>query len=812
VYGVKITDFGFSCFGIDDDLVQLPLSMPWQAPEYSDRPVLVRAAKQMDVYSFGLLLFWILFRDETFVCKNGSIVTIDEAFRGQDESVRESLQNHKQNGTILMLALNQLSRKAELDEHMRHRVQAVFQMALERDPGKRAPDMQPFVELLCKDESLEPADRATSHDIVRLPDWHGKIDVSKFFFEVDACDSRVQNCLAKSLMAMADSPGCTICSQNAALQVALCYYFGFGVEANDDQRQSWLLRSGRDTGYFEKLSQIIKEMDSPVAVMQQISDLGYQSDLGSEYYQDGILEQALRQHRDMAKARELAFGRSHFSAIRMYAMLADLLAYDRQLDEAAAIFEQELHVTGSLHSSQSDRSLVQSKLARIYIRQGKLKEAELILSDVLKFYGKGEEDGMAYRIHALSDMCDLVLRMGDQNRAMEMALAAVEESRQHLGPFHEITWRIEGIQVDAYIKAGELREALKIIDMVSSEKQQAFGREHQDTIAWMSRRGPIYVELNDWEKARDCFEEVEELHHRSDASTRLQELIARSNYMGALARTGQAERAAEALQDVISELCHILPPTSLHILGSKNNLAIAFQSQGLYEAAEPLQQDVVQGFQNQLPYGDDRVLRALGNLSDTLYNLKKWEDTAMFSVEELKARQSRQMEVSEELVHAVQKAGRSNAHLGRWNDAAAQLLQEQEWRKAVRTIDTIDGLDATALLAVAYMHLEQREPALQKVGELFERFLKVQMARISLLDTIYELAELCDARQMPAEAEELFKLAVLIRQALLPDSKGTLQESADEARILDLMRRQGKATDDIRFDPSDIIERTKQVQ
>src|ERR1700743_350497 len=57
------TDFESSCvYGDESDLLTLPKTPPWNAPEWSDRYVRVKDAKLMDIYSFGLVCFWILFR------------------------------------------------------------------------------------------------------------------------------------------------------------------------------------------------------------------------------------------------------------------------------------------------------------------------------------------------------------------------------------------------------------------------------------------------------------------------------------------------------------------------------------------------------------------------------------------------------------------------------------------------------------------------------------------------------------------------------------------------------------------------------
>lgn len=61
----KVTDFSYSCIGkSDDDIVILPRSELWQAPEYHRGGCKVKDAKLMDIYSFGLICFWLLFPAE----------------------------------------------------------------------------------------------------------------------------------------------------------------------------------------------------------------------------------------------------------------------------------------------------------------------------------------------------------------------------------------------------------------------------------------------------------------------------------------------------------------------------------------------------------------------------------------------------------------------------------------------------------------------------------------------------------------------------------------------------------------------------
>ena len=57
----KLADFGCSVLGTNrDQLVRLPKSEPWFAPEYHHRDFKLHMAQRMDIYSFGMLCLWTL--------------------------------------------------------------------------------------------------------------------------------------------------------------------------------------------------------------------------------------------------------------------------------------------------------------------------------------------------------------------------------------------------------------------------------------------------------------------------------------------------------------------------------------------------------------------------------------------------------------------------------------------------------------------------------------------------------------------------------------------------------------------------------
>ncbi|OCK78127.1 kinase-like protein, partial [Lepidopterella palustris CBS 459.81] len=61
-YTARVTDFGYSTrFANEDDLILVPKSWPWDAPEHHFDSYKPYQARRMDVFMFGMLCLWVMF-------------------------------------------------------------------------------------------------------------------------------------------------------------------------------------------------------------------------------------------------------------------------------------------------------------------------------------------------------------------------------------------------------------------------------------------------------------------------------------------------------------------------------------------------------------------------------------------------------------------------------------------------------------------------------------------------------------------------------------------------------------------------------
>ena len=125
---MKVTDFGYSTiFARDSDIILMPYSNYWTAPEYHHRGFTPIQARLMDAYSFGMLCFWLLF---------------DRTMTGHDGNIAEDPE-------ILVEYTRGLTEETlHLSDQVNYNLYNLFKISLSKDPAQRTADFGTFLELL----------------------------------------------------------------------------------------------------------------------------------------------------------------------------------------------------------------------------------------------------------------------------------------------------------------------------------------------------------------------------------------------------------------------------------------------------------------------------------------------------------------------------------------------------------------------------------------------------------------------------------------------------------------------------------------
>ena len=135
----KVADFGYSTLVVaESELVSLPKSRPWNAPEHRHEGFKVDAAKKTDVYSFGMLCLWVLFGESlpaSFDIPNGP-------YRPT------SLEKQKDEDRMQELVEQALEASASLSAEQNDRIGEFFRSTLAKAEKKRTSDFPRLIRLL----------------------------------------------------------------------------------------------------------------------------------------------------------------------------------------------------------------------------------------------------------------------------------------------------------------------------------------------------------------------------------------------------------------------------------------------------------------------------------------------------------------------------------------------------------------------------------------------------------------------------------------------------------------------------------------
>ena len=124
----------------------------WNAPEHHDRSFRPEQAKQMDVYSFGLLCFWLLFKAGSsadlplppdMILKNGQFVSFE-----RDEPEDNSIQVWKADNRLIKWLCWLVQGNDYFDSSTKNHLISFFRFTLTFEPQSRCTEFEQLLSLL----------------------------------------------------------------------------------------------------------------------------------------------------------------------------------------------------------------------------------------------------------------------------------------------------------------------------------------------------------------------------------------------------------------------------------------------------------------------------------------------------------------------------------------------------------------------------------------------------------------------------------------------------------------------------------------
>ncbi|KAL8658443.1 MAG: hypothetical protein Q9202_007560 [Teloschistes flavicans] len=454
IYTVKVADFGYSTiYATDDDLIQIPRSLHWTAPEWHHRGFSLEQAKKMDIYSLGLLVLWLL-------CYNNPDSEVPQDHFIMPESTESA---------VIVIATN---------------LQAV-----------QLRDTAGLVEPFCIILNRNPTDRRSTADYLQtiLSDrkYNALIPVSDTV-NLYWADYRVRiyiaNCLIDAVNASRKDGDDNPPSADLCIQSALCYEVGFGVARN--QRKSYEILEGRIAyelqlaGHLRLIrgehfnvdfsSGIIKwtERSGTVQFIDRInSQVGK---TGWEKYQ--------REYRSEIMDASQALGRDNQLVLMLSDHLTDGFRAFGQWQEAetlqAGIVVARIRTLGAKHGDTLASMVI---LGDIYRRRGRLQKAQDLQVRIYEYYNQRGLAPPCRDVNAES-LALTYLKQGQWEKSDELLEAVIHHRSCTHGHEHPKTLQSQVSLVESYMDRGAFERGRQLGTQVLEILRRTQGLQHPDTL------------------------------------------------------------------------------------------------------------------------------------------------------------------------------------------------------------------------------------------------------------------------------------------------------------------------------------------
>ncbi|KAK5445183.1 hypothetical protein LTS15_010274 [Exophiala xenobiotica] len=596
-----VTDFESSCvYGEESDLLTLRKTPPWNAPEWSDRYIRVKDAKLMDVYSFGLVCFWILFRSNL-------VVDAEDLFRVV-----------KTNDQFPAVTNQILSLWSDLSEYQNSCLSQFFKKTVCLDPNDRESDFEQLLKLMSFDEDFRM--QQPDHQAGIQPEAHAKFSIMQDSRSFSVCDYRIRRFLERSLRSTADSQACDECASEVAYQLALGWKTGVFVQSDESLIDQYLQKSGRSKSDFDlEVSEVqnIPNWSARIPRSVLIHGVTYTNDVVEDYRANGVLDEAEQQLRREVETRVTALSHDHSLTRAAKVSLASILRNRYKWKESRDLLTQVLESESKAESGKSSSSTLQS-LAAACTDEGQWDQAEAFQLMALEELKEVCGEKHPLMLQALSTLAAIYYGQGRWAEAVEKDRGLVKDFGEVLGSDHLRTLAATEALARTLTKQGSYQEAQKIAEDVVKQSERLTGRYHPVTLQSEQVLAQIRSYMGNADESITDLKRIIEDQKRTLGPLHQDTLSSIEQLVDSHTDNGMWKLALELAQEVVEKRTQVLGPRNLYTLRSMLKLASLNGNLGKYDVAIDLMSHVQQTRTEILGEHHPDTVSAQGVLSSAL--------------------------------------------------------------------------------------------------------------------------------------------------------------------------------------------------
>ncbi|KAK6358644.1 hypothetical protein TWF730_007967 [Orbilia blumenaviensis] len=257
-FSAKVTDFGYSTIFAQEQTdvrITLPQSWPWTAPEIEENPtVTFEQAKAADLFSYGLLCYWLLFYDELR----------DKASSEPDYDPRlkelQLIDKLKKNENLCKLVEDDLIeflptiRKSHIPREL-FELEFLFVSCFSRDSCQRRMEINTLPSVFnFTGKTLPLIEEYGKFALLRS---EAKFSLVAMVLQFRFCPTETKKAIFHCIETRTKSLDKKIREQ-AAYELALCYQQGFGVLRDQEKCNIWLDKADQPPEALEFLIDMLE--------------------------------------------------------------------------------------------------------------------------------------------------------------------------------------------------------------------------------------------------------------------------------------------------------------------------------------------------------------------------------------------------------------------------------------------------------------------------------------------------------------------------------------------------------------------------
>ncbi|KAJ6258751.1 hypothetical protein Dda_6804 [Drechslerella dactyloides] len=508
---VKVTDFGYSTMYSGDRDIKVPMSVPWDPPDFKRMKRIFKppVAKGMDVYSFGVLCLWVLFHEKleelgketqqtnpngyfnqilksvtnavtTAADKSG----VKNAIGGAVQVVTSFATGAKQreprfdlvhlgklrdDETMQKEALKIVKGHPDLSPDQQQSLSRLFELALTNDVKDRTIDFDELIKLLGHDrfvfsiidelQTLCQADYRVREELV---------NAVKEYYE--------------------DHPENSLEAKDAAFQLAFCYKLGLGTLQSDEEAAKWLDKSGPDAAQHleEKIeaTRTKKKFSSPKLRRMYEKGLVKPIDHALEFQTSKNILVQKEQCETEIKSMKKVLGNTHYAVLNLQSTLSSILRFMNS-PEYAILLErwcEELKAEPTTGPGDNDLLVIRHDLGLVRMAQMRINEGEGLLKQSYE-----EAKVLLGEDHVFTMMSAMNLAQAHQSHgraktAHELASYASSKFSETLGPKDKYSLAIQALYYRRLMAEGEIEKARAVLKANVEDMEKAVGAKEPQFI------------------------------------------------------------------------------------------------------------------------------------------------------------------------------------------------------------------------------------------------------------------------------------------------------------------------------------------